>query len=215
MQGRLGTETSTWGRRGKGRASFVTAQWKLEPWAASPQSLPVSGKEATGRREGAGKKALISLSSCSLISFPMSQPPGGRTQTEASQEGSLGKAVIRNQIPGTDWGKRGECIVGGEEAKQKKIHHSLFLLRLKLEVHTGFQLSPKTLFILTSYLIIYHIQLILVVFLIQSYYFSLAPSLTFILFSYISNNPEFNCFPYIIYVFYQALPEQANPILVD
>ena len=81
-----------------------------------------------------------SLSSCSLI-YPVSQSAGGRTQTQASQESSLGAAVSRKQTLRAQTEQRGKDVswVGGGQAKN--IRRSLVPLRLKLQVHTTFQHS--------------------------------------------------------------------------
>ena len=59
-----------------------------------------------------------SLSSCSLTSYPASQSAGGRTQTGASQESTLGAALSRKHS-GHRPSKGGWCVLGGEGAKQQ------------------------------------------------------------------------------------------------
>ena len=81
-----------------------------------------------------------SLSSCSLTSDPVSQSAGGRTQTEASQESSLGAALSRKHS-GHRPSKEGRMCPGWGGGQATNIHQNLVSVRLKLQVHSTFQLS--------------------------------------------------------------------------
>lgn len=159
-------------------------------------------------REGAGKKKTKNLWPLSLLLLPISrqtsQSPVGRSQPGRKP----GDNASRNHTAqGTKQAKREEWVLGGERMKSK----ISILLWFSEDSNCKFILISsfhKRSFNFASYLLIYQTNRFI------SYPMPLF-FLSYLLFNYICNNPEFNCSPYNLYHFYQAFPEPQNSILIN